>query len=430
MPDRQTPRTITYRVDEVREGDPGGLHAGILTIDLRAIEALVSEDTRIANCRAQLAHPGDNTRMVHVLDSFRPVCSIDGPGQGAFPGVLSDPTKIDRSDSVELANVLVTMVGQVPPVDSFLTQQEGILDMSGPGAALSPLASQPHIVLELSGDPSITSAETSDAFRKAATRVAEQVASYALVPDHSTVAEPELSADKNSSRLIHICEVSAFGEMFNTLVTGASVIGMLPLLISDSAMRAGAVVSADYHYAGQRNYTCFYQRNPVADAIESVGNEAMLAGTVLLPVGGDNRQKGRGAAFAAHIAATLSADGAIVTAVAGGNAHLDVMFAIRECEARGIRSVLSLVEMAGPSGNDPGMVDTVPEADLIVSTGNREALITLPAIAEVIGGPTLFDAPSEESGGAPSDGGLVVPLRAIVGVNNEMGAWRVGGQLS
>jgi glycine reductase len=130
------------------------------------------------------------------------------------------------------------------------------------------------------------------------------------------------------------------------------------------------------------------------------------------------------------LATSLDADGAIITAVAGGNAHLDVMFAVRECERRGIRSVLSLVEMAGPAGNDPGMVDTVPEADLIISTGNREELISLPAMDSVIGGSALFEGPPEESGGASSAGDLIVPLRAIVAVNNEMGAWKVGAQLS
>lgn len=430
MPNSHPPRVYTHPVRKVVTGSPGSLRDGTLTVDIRALEEIVCDDEKIAGCEVTLVQPGQSTRMVHVLDSLRPVCSVEGPGRGAFPGLVSDSTSIDLHDAVELGNVLVTAIGHVPAVDSFLTQQEGILDMAGPGAELSPLADRAHVALAMVAVEGTSSADTSNSFRKAAARVAEHLAALALVDGAGSPEPLPETPSTSASRIVHICEVSAFGEMFTTLVAGRSVIGMLPVVVSASAMRAGAVVSADYHYAGQRNYTCYYQRNPVAEAVSTLTSEAMLAGTILLPVGLDNRAKSHGAAYSAHLAAAMGADGAVITAVAGGNAHLDVMFAVRECEKRGIRSALSLVEMAGPDGADPGMVDTVPEADLIVSTGNREELIALPAIADVIGGRVLLDGPPEEGGGADSDGDLLVPLRTIVGANNEMGAWKVGALLS
>jgi glycine reductase len=423
-------RTRRVGVHQVKPGSETSLRDGVLTIVLAEIEKLVLGDVRIDRCEARIVHPGQEVRLVHVLDSFRPVCSVEGPGHGAFTGITSPQSSLDRSDSVELDGLVVTMVGHIPSVDSFLTQQEGILDMAGPGAGFSPLSQVSHLVLSLGGAEGQTSDEVSDSFRQASMRVAEHLASIAVVSEEEGEYVTDPSDEPGSGRLVHICEVSAFGKMFDTLVSGTSVMGMLPVLVSASALRSGAVVSADYHYAGQRNYTCFYQRNPVADAIRASSREATLVGTILLPVGGDHTAKERGAAFAAHLASSLGAQGAVITAVAGGNAHLDVMFAVRECESRGIRSALSLVEMAGPSGADPGMVDTVPEADLIISTGNREALVSLPAANEVIGGRNLFEGPAEESGGAAAEGRLVVPLRAIVGVNNEMGAWTVEAQVS
>lgn len=425
------PRTdiATIPISEVNAATSEGIEDEILSVDLGKIEALVCEDPRVESCTVNVVQPGQSVRLIHVLDSFRPVCSVEGSASGAFPGITSNPSSLDHFDAVELDNVLVTMVGHIPAVDSFLTQQEGILDLIGPGTELSPLGMKPHIVLDLVGAEGISSAETSNAFRLAAAKTSEHVASLALQSDQPKKPEVEVSPPaEGAARLVHICEVSAFGEMFDTLVAGKSVMGMMPLVISPGAMRTGAVVSADYHYAGQRNYTCFYQRNPVAEAVRDVGEGVQLAGTILLPVGGNDSQKSLGAAYAAHLASAMNADGAVITAVAGGNAHLDVMFAVRECESRGIRSVLSVVEMAGPDGNDPGMVDTVPEADLIVSTGNREALIDLPPIDNVIGGVALF-GPEAESGGAPAAGQLRVPLRTVVGVNNEMGAWTIGGRL-
>jgi glycine reductase len=403
-------------------------------VDVEEIERLARAGQHVSSCRVTLVKPGDRVRMVHVLDAVRPICSTKGRLQGAFPGLLSPPSTIGAGgDIIDLNGVLVTTVGCIPPVDSFLKQQEGILDMTGPGAALSPLAEQFHVVLELEPKPGAPSSEVAMSFRRVAAATSELLAStaFGVVPDSVRPGRGG-EASPTALRLAHICEVSAFGSMFDTLVGGRSVIGSLPTPVSLSALDSGLVVSADYHYAGQRNLTCHYQRNPIAEAISKLfgQDEVILTTTILLPVGRSDAEKEAGAAYAAHLAGTYGADGAVVTAVAGGNAHLDVMFAVRACERQGIKAALSLVEMAGPGGADPGMVDTVPEADLLVSTGNREQLVDLPEFDRVLGGSHLFEGPVEEGAGAQAVGVLRVPMRALIGVNNEMGAWTVGATAS
>ena len=431
-----SPRALTLEseVAAIEPGEATRLDSGVLRVGVEEIQALAIASPHVRSCRVTLVRPGEQVRMVHVLDSVRPVCSAEGRLKGAFPGLVSPPATIGTGgDTVDLNGVVVTTVGCVPPVDSFLKQQEGILDMVGPGAALSPLAEQLHVVLDLEPNRGSASTDVAASFRRVAAMTAELLASAALdaVPD-SVRPGRDPGQQAATLRVAHICEVSAFGSMFDTLVAGRSVIGSLPTPISLASLDRGAVVSADYHYAGQRNLTCHYQRNPVAEAISKQfrPDEVSLAATILLPVGRSNEEKEVGAAYAAHLAASYGADGAVVTAVAGGNAHLDVMFAVRACERQGIKAALSLVEMAGPAGADPGMVDTVPEADLLVSTGNREQLIDLPEIERVLGGDRLFDGPAEEGGGADAIGRLRVPLRALIGVNNEMGAWTVGAKAS
>jgi sarcosine reductase len=426
--------TLEYEVTDVRAGSPTRFVGGVLTVDSEEIKHLAGAGQHVGACRVTLVKPGDPVRMIHVLDAVRPICSTKGRGQGAFPGLLSPPSTIGAGgDMIDLNGVLVTTVGCIPPVDSFLKQQEGILDMTGPGAALSPLAEQSHVVLELESNPGAPSSEVAMSFRRVAAATAELLASTAIagVPD-SVRPGRGAEASPHALRLAHICEVSAFGSMFDTLVGGRSVIGSLPTPVSLSALDSGVVVSADYHYAGQRNLTCHYQRNPIAEAISKLfgQHEVVHTTTILLPVGRSDEEKEAGAAYAAHLAGTYGADGAIVTAVAGGNAHLDVMFTVRACERRGIRAALSLVEMAGPGGTDPGMVDTVPEADLLVSTGNREQLVDLPKFDRVLGGSHLFEGPVEEGAGAQALGVLRVPMRTLIGVNNEMGAWTVGATAS
>lgn len=411
---------------------------GRLILDPTEVAAMVEADGRIRDARVHVVQPGDDVRLVHVLDVVQPIARLNGGKQAVFPGILTPPDEVGMGPILRVNGLKVTVLGVIPAVDSFFTQQEGILEMGAGSADLSPLTREPHVVLDLAADPDLEPMAAAEAYRNAALVVAKYVGEFAagngrregVLADVPSVSGP-VSHPERPLRLIHICEVSAFGSLFDTLIVGRSARGMLPTILSPHAMAGGAVVSADYHYAGQRNYTCYYQANPVEHAIKAaVPGRFEFLGTVVLPVGGDDTRKRAAAAFAAHLAQLSGAEGAVVTAVAGGNAHLDVMFAVRECERRGIAAVLSIVEMAGPTGSDPGMVDTVPEADLMVSTGNREEQVFLPPPGSVLGGTNLLDGPREEGGGKRAAGELRVPLRTIVGSNNQMGAWRIGATLS
>ena len=431
---------------EIVDIDVGGVELGSgtrfancrLILDAGEVAAIAEEDGRISQAHVHVVQPGDDVRLVHVLDVVQPIARMNGRNQAVFPGILTPPGQVGMGPVVRVNGLKVTVLGVIPAVDSFFTQQEGILEMSDRSADLSPLTREPHVVLDLATDPGIEPTAAAEAYRNAALRVAKHIGELVAGNGHREDVlgdtEPLSGPARNPGRplrLIHICEVSAFGSLFNTLIVGRSARNMLPTIVSPRAMAGGAVVSADYHYAGQRNYTCYYQSNPVEKAVAgAVSGSFEFLGTVVLPVGGDDTKKHAGAAFAAHLAELSGADGALITAVAGGNAHLDVMFAVRECERRGIPTVLSIVEMAGSTGADPGMVDTVPEANLMVSTGNREELILLPPPGAVLGGANLLDGPQDESGGEDTSGELRVPLRTIVASNNEMGAWRIGATLS
>ncbi len=67
------------------------------------------------------------------------------------------------------------------------------------------------------------------------------------------------------------------------------------------------------------------------------------------------------------------------------------MGACTELERRGIKTVIIAEEFGGADGGDFGLVHTVPEADAIVSTGNRDALVSLPAMERVIGGDRILN---------------------------------------
>jgi glycine reductase len=87
----------------------------------------------------------------------------------------------------------------------------------------------------------------------------------------------------------------------------------------------------------------------------------------------------------AQMGNALRADGALVTWVGGGNAFIDVMLTIQACEQRGIKTVLVGYESGVKSGVDAPLLYYVPEADAVVSTGNRNSPIELPEAERVAG---------------------------------------------
>jgi glycine reductase len=71
----------------------------------------------------------------------------------------------------------------------------------------------------------------------------------------------------------------------------------------------------------------------------------------------------------------------------GGNAATDAMLTLQTCERWGIKAVAFTFEFGGPDGTEGVLlVDDVPEARYIVSSGSIEKPTTIPKVARVAGG--------------------------------------------
>jgi glycine reductase len=131
------------------------------------------------------------------------------------------------------------------------------------------------------------------------------------------------------------------------------------------------------------------------------------------------REKDLMAAQAAKMAKLMGASGAIVSWDAGGNEFLEVIGTVRECEREGLRTVLITSE-DNPEGGAATLLQPLPEADAIVSTGYfTSALLELgqlPPMERVIGSPVRrvwrqSGAIVESDTGQPTAGPLDPPWR-------------------
>jgi len=75
-----------FQVKKVCLGEKNAFDSGTLTIDKQAALSYLKEyDDHITDLDIVIANPGDDTRIVPVIETIEPRCRVDG--RTLFPGV-------------------------------------------------------------------------------------------------------------------------------------------------------------------------------------------------------------------------------------------------------------------------------------------------------------------------------------------------------
>ena len=306
--------------------------------------------------------------------------------------------------------------------------------MSGPGARYSPFSENANLVVEMTPrDPgpdvpaedveminTIRGSQYSQRLNLALRRAHIELASY--LADKVSGGEPasvdsyELTeVDPALPRIAYCCQV--MGEFVYGQPIGWQPTLLHPNDLLDCAMyrpfnTPGAVRTTIYHH----------QSNPLLrDLYHRHGRDLNFLGVLLVPAGPEKlTEKELGAGYATKLLKMLNADGIVISWMGGGHLAVDPMLLIRNCERAGIGTALLSPEMAR-TPDDTGFVYFAPEAEAIVSTGNYEEEITLPAVDRVIGGDSIFvsgEDPREE---------LTVRITQVLGSTQTFGMGKLAG---
>jgi glycine reductase len=404
----------SYDVSDVRLGARTGLSSGVLEICADELRERLA-DPVLADVRVELARPGEATRIVHLLDTVEPRVRLGAAGSD-FPGLLGPPLTVGEGRTNRLAGVAVMETAALPLSLGGLNVKEAILDMAGPGAALTPFSRTLNVVLAMTVRDGFSYAEYDAAIRRAGLKAAVYLGETTRGAPPDRVERFALgAANDDLPRIAYVCLLMQEGDVHHMFVYGRSI-DDTPSLLHPNECLDGAIVSGDHHMAAHRNPTYLHQNNPVVrELYRRHGGELAFCGVVVSKCLNESFfGKQRTAAYAAKLARLLGAQGVVITAGTSGHGVADLMLHCEEAERAGLRAALTCFEMAGDSGTEFGFVTFSDKADAVVSTGNMDEVVELPPMDRVIGGDTIIDIGNYEGGGgAPAGGRLKTALRRL-----------------
>lgn len=393
------------------------------------IEKAVAGDSRIASMQAEIARPGQSTRIIPVKDVIEPRVKVAGRG-GVFPGLISGVETVGEGRTHVLEGCSVVTVGRI------VGFQEGMIDMSGPGAEYTSFSKLLNVALVIDVQEGISRHEHEEAVRLAGLRAAaylgEAGRNVSPVEVHRFEANGHARNPgdrRDLPRVAYVYMLLSQGLLHDTYLYGRDVKTLLPTLIMPTEVMDGAIVSGNCVSACDKNTTYHHQNNPlIRELLERDGKDLYFVGTIVSNANVTLKDKVRSSDYAAKLVQLLGADGVIVSKEGFGNPDADAMMVCAKIEEQGIRAVLTTDEFAGADGASQSLADTTPQANALVSAGNANETITLPPMEKVIGDVSIIEKMAGAQPGSLSEKGITAELQIIVGATNELGFERLSSR--
>ncbi len=403
---------------------------GVLYVNKQEIEAVALGQPHIKSAEAFLARPGESVRITPVKDVIEPRVKVEGPG-GVFPGVISKVTTVGSGRTNVLRGAAVVTTGRV------VGFQEGIIDMSGPGAEYTPFSKLYNLVLKMEPEDGLPQHEHEYALRMAGLKAAAYLGELAraVQPDETRVFEtysiPEgMKKMPDLPRVAYVMMLQSQGLMHDTYVYGVDAKRTLSTLINPTEVFDGAILSGNCVSACDKNTTYHHLNNPVImDLFDRHGRDLNFVTVIITNENVYLADKERSSDWAAKLAELLGVDGVIISQEGFGNPDTDLIMNCKKIESKNIPTVIITDEYAGRDGASQSLADASPLATAVVTGGNANEVIVLPPLDTVIGDLAYVERIAGGfNGNIAPDGSITVELQAITGATNEMGFNRLSAR--
>ena len=410
-------------IKDIQFASESKIEDGILYVSEEAVKAVALEDEKIKSASFDIAKPGESVRITPVKDVIEPRVKVEGRG-GIFPGVISKVDTVGEGKTYALKGMAVVTAGKI------VGFQEGIIDMTGPGADYTPFSKTLNLVMVCEPVEGIKQHEYEKAVRLAGFRVAVYLGELAreLTPDETKTYETYGIMEgkekfPNLPRVAYVQMLQSQGLLHDTYVYGVDAKKIVPTILNPTEIMDGAIVSGNCVSACDKNPTYVHLNNPVVhDLFEEHGKTINFVCQIITNENVYLADKQRSSDWTAKLCKLLDLDGVIVSQEGFGNPDTDLIMNCKKIEAEGVKTVIITDEYAGRDGKSQSLADADAAADAVVTGGNANQVIILPKLDKVIGTldyVTKIAGASEET--LREDGSLEVELQVLTGATNETG---------
>ena len=386
-------------IKDIQFAEKSEIKDGVLYVSKDDLREVALSEEKIKAADFEVAKPGESVRITPVKDVVEPRIKIEGRG-GVFPGFVSGVDTVGSGKTLALKGMAVVTTG---PIVNF---QEGVIDMSGPGADYTPFSKTLNLcvicdIAELAKD---------------------------LQPEESTVYEtPDLlegmKAYPELPRVAYVQMLQSQGLLHDTYVYGVDAKKILPTILYPTESMDGAILSGNCVSACDKNPTYIHENNPIVeDLFAQHGKTINFVAHVITNENVFLADKERSSNQTAKLCKMLGLDGVIISEEGFGNPDTDLIMNCKKIEAEGIKTVVVTDEYAGRDGKSQSLADADQAADALVSGGNANELVRLPKLDKVIGTMEYISKIAGSSDKAlQEDGSIEVELQVITGATSEVG---------
>lgn len=410
-------------IKDVQFGEKTEVKSGTLYINKEEIVNLVLEDERIVSADVELARPGESVRITPVKDVIEPRVKVEGPG-GVFPGILSKVDIVGSGRTHVLRGCAVVTTGKI------VGFQEGIIDMTGPGAEYTPFSKTLNIVLIADVAEGTKQHEHEKSLRFAGFKVAQYIAEAGrnIEPDEVEVYETlplfeGAEKYKDLPKVAYVQLLQSQGLLHDTYVYGVDAKQIVPTLLYPTELFDGAIVSGNCVSSCDKNPTYVHMNNEVVKNLyKHHGKDINFVGVIITNENVYLADKERSSNWTAKLTKYLGLDGVIVSQEGFGNPDTDLIMNCKKIEGQGVKTVIITDEYAGRDGASQSLADADASANAVVTGGNANEVIVLPKLDKVIGDVKFVDVIAGGfDGSLRNDGSIEVEIQAITGATNETG---------
>ena len=411
------------QINDIQFASESKVENGTIYVNAEELKALLLEDENLKSVELEIAKPGESVRIMPVKDVIEPRVKVNGGGN-LFPGVISKVETVGSGRTNVLKGSAVVTTGKI------VGFQEGIIDMCGEGAKYTPFSQLNNLVVVCEPIDGLAKHAHEKAVRFAGLKPADYIGKLAkdVEPDEVKVYEtcsvkegiekyPELP------RVAYVLMLQSQGLMHDTYVYGVDMKQSLPTILNPTELMDGAILSGNCVSACDKNTTYHHLNNPViADLFEQHGKTLNFVGVIITNENVYLADKMRSSDWTSKLCEFLGVDGAIVSQEGFGNPDTDLIMNCKKIEAKGVKTVIITDEYAGRDGASQSLADADASANAVVTGGNANMVINLPAMDKVIGYPEVADIIAGGfDGSLQKDGSIVAELQVITGATNEMG---------